>query len=308
MSESNLAIRGGSGDSVLELTEQLQAEAATTSPRRRIRGRRDYGALLGAIWLALVIIGALLADILPLPEPDAISADLSVRPFTDPSHLLGTDNIGRDLLTRLVHGARVSMSVAVLGTLLSMVLGVVIGMVAGFVGGRVDGALSFVINFLLSFPPLIFLIALVAALQPSIPTLVIGLGMLGVPNFARVARANTIAFADREFVTAAKALGASPLRVLVRELLPNVMVPVMSLTLVVMATLVVAEGALSFLGLGVPPPAPTWGGMIAAGREQLANHPHIVLVPAAVFFLTVFAFNRLGDYARGRIGRESALG
>jgi peptide/nickel transport system permease protein len=163
------------------------------------------------------------------------------------------------------------------------------------------------VNFLLSFPPLIFLIAVVTALQPGLGTLVIALALLGIPNFARVARANSIAFADRDFVTAAKALGAGSGRILVKELLVNVMLPIMSLALVVMATLVVAEGSLSFLGLGVPPPTPSWGGMLAAGRESLSENPQLVLVPAVFFFLTVFAFNRLGDWARGRVGRESSI-
>ncbi|WP_249353585.1 ABC transporter permease [Rhodococcus sp. USK13] len=199
------------------------------------------------------------------------------------------------------------MTVAIGGTAIAMVIGVTIGMFAGYLRGSVDTVISFLINFLLSFPALIFLIALVAALGPGLSTLVIGLALLGIPNFARVARANTIAFSDREFVTASKALGASPIRILTRELLANVMLPVMSLALVVMATLVVAEGSLSFLGLGVPPPTPSWGGMLAEGREYLRDYPHLVLVPSLFFFLTVFAFNRLGDWARGRIGKESAI-
>nr|WP_277352019.1 ABC transporter permease [Rhodococcus sp. HNM0563] len=188
-----------------------------------------------------------------------------------------------------------------------MIIGVTAGMVAGYVGGFLDRAISLVINFLLSFPALIFLIALVAALGPSLSTLVLGLALLGIPNFARVARANTIAFSEREFVTAAKALGAGTWRVLTRELLANVMLPVMSLALVVMATLVVAEGSLSFLGLGVPPPTPSWGGMLAAGRESLREYPHLVLIPMLFFFLTVYSFNKLGDWVRGRVGKESSV-
>src|SRR5690606_12616153 len=140
----------------------------------------------------------------------------------------------------------------------------------GYFGGVLDSAIGTFVNFVLAFPPLIFLIAMVAALEPGLWTLVIALALLGVPNFARVARANTIAFAHREFVTAAKALGAGPLRNLTRELRVNVRLPIVPLALVVMATLVVAEGSLSFLGVGIPPPAPSWGGMLAASRESLS--------------------------------------
>lgn len=277
-----------------------------TGPRLARRKRRDWGAMLGATWIGLVVLGAITAGILPLPDPNELSDSFSASPGWG-AHLLGTDSLGRDTLSRCIYGARVSMAVAIGGTAVSMIIGVSLGMVAGYFRGAVDSTISLLINFVLSFPPIIFLIVLVAALRPSLTTLVIGLALLGIPNFARVARANTIAFADREFVTAAKALGAGPFRILTRELLVNVMLPVLSLALVVMATLVVAEGSLSFLGLGVPPPTPSWGGMLAAGRESLGDHPHLVLIPSLFFFLTVFSFNRLGDWARGRVGREASI-
>lgn len=268
--------------------------------------RRDYGALLGAVWLGVIVVAAVAADWLPIPDPAAVHDVYAAPPGTD-GHLLGTDVIGRDTLSRCLYGARVSLAVGLGATSIAMVVGVLLGMLAGYFRGWVDHSVSLVINLLMAFPPLVFLIALVGALQPSLTNLVLGLGLLGVPNFARVARANTIAFADREFVTAAKALGASPLRILHRELLVNVMLPVMSMVLVVMAALVVAEGSLSFLGLGVPPPTPSWGGMLSSGRDRLNDAPHLVLIPAAFFFVTVFAFNRLGDWARGRVGKESSL-
>ncbi|MRJ75476.1 ABC transporter permease subunit [Aeromicrobium sp. SMF47] len=270
------------------------------------RKKRDIGAMIGATWIGLVVLAALAADFLPILDPNEITDKFSAMPGWG-TNLLGTDALGRDTLSRCLYGARVSMAVAIGGTAVSMIIGVILGMTAGYFRGAVDSTISLFINFVLSFPPLIFLIALVAALRPSLTTLVLGLALLGIPNFARVARANTIAFADREFVTAAKALGAGPFRILTRELLVNVMLPVMSLALVVMATLVVAEGSLSFLGLGVPPPTPSWGGMLAAGRESLSDHPHLVLIPSLFFFLTVYSFNRLGDWARGRVGRESSI-
>jgi len=282
-------------------------ESEPTPTVRRKRRRRDVGALLGAIWLGLIVLAAIFAAILPLPAPDAIGDRFSLAPFESATHLLGTDQLGRDQLSRAVYGARVSLSVAIGATLLGLVVGTVGGMLAGYYRKAADTAFEIVTNVLLAFPPLIFLIALVAALRPSITTLAAGLALVAVPTFARIARANTIAFADREFVTAARAMGATDLRILGREVLPNVMLPVMSFALVVAAALVVAEGSLSFLGLGVPPPAPSWGGMIASGREELYDHAHLVLVPGLFFFLTVFSLNRVGDWARGRVGRESSL-
>jgi len=278
--------------------------AVAASPRRR-RRKWPIGALLGATWLVVVILAALLAQALPLPRPEALSNSFAAMPSWD--HLLGTDALGRDVLSRIVFGARVSMAIAVGATSLSLIIGVTVGMLSGFFRGATDSGLSVFVNFMLSFPPLIFLIAVVTALQPGTLTLVVALALLGIPNFARVARANTIALADREFVTAARALGASPVRILLKELLANVMLPVLSLALVVMATLVVAEGTLSFLGLGIPPPAPSWGGMLAAGREALRTEPQLVLVPAFFFFFTVLAFNTLGDWARSRVGRSSSI-
>ncbi|MEE2034856.1 ABC transporter permease [Rhodococcus chondri] len=281
------------------------APGPTGKPTRRHR-QRDYGALLGAVWIGVVVVAAVTAQWLPLPDPNEITDNFSAGPGWG-ANLLGTDALGRDILSRCIHGARVSMAVAIGGTTIAMVVGVVAGMISGYLRGATDRTISLLVNFLLSFPALIFLIALVAALGPGLSTLVLGLALLGIPNFARVARANTIAFSEREFVTAAKALGAGPWRVLTRELLGNVMLPVMSLALVVMATLVVAEGSLSFLGLGVPPPTPSWGGMLASGRESLREYPHLVLIPSLFFFLTVYSFNKLGDWVRGRVGRESSV-
>jgi len=298
------SLEGGPGGAPGPAAVATTAPDGATGPRLR-RTKRPVAAILGATWLILVVLAAVFAEALPLPKPEALSNSFAAMPSAD--HLLGTDALGRDVLSRIVFGAQVSMAVAVGATSLSLIVGVTIGMLSGFFRGSTDAGLSIFVNFMLSFPPLIFLIAVVTALQPGLLTLVVALALLGIPNFARVARANTIALADREFVTAARALGASPVRILLRELLSNVMLPVLSLALVVMATLVVAEGTLSFLGLGIPPPTPSWGGMLAAGREALRTEPQLVLVPAAFFFFTVLAFNTLGDWARSRVGRGSSI-
>lgn len=271
------------------------------------RKKKDVAALLGVVWLALIVIAAATAAWLPLPDPDAVGDAFALPPFQDPSHLLGTDTLGRDQLSRAVYGARISLAVGVGATLLAMFAGLNIGMASGYFRGAVDSVFDVLTNVLLAFPPVILLIAMVAVLPRSAVTLTIGLALVGTSTFTRIARANTIAFAQREFVKASQALGATHLRVMTRELLPNVMLPMMSFSLLVAAGLIVAEGSLSFIGLGVPPPAPSWGGMIAAGRDNLADNPHLVLTPALFFFFTVLSLNRVGDWARGRFGKESSL-
>ncbi|MEU1957144.1 ABC transporter permease [Nocardia rhamnosiphila] len=280
--------------------------AVAGPPARRAR-RRNIGALAGTLWLLTITLAAAAAPILPLPDPAEITDRYSIPPFQQAAHILGTDPLGRDLLSRVVHGAQISLAVAIGATLLALAVGTALGLVAGYFRRSVDVTFDIGTNTILAFPPLILLIALVAVMEPSLGTLVIGLALVGMPTFARIARANTIAFAGREFVTASKSLGAPTVRIIVREILPNVALPVFSFAIVVAAALVVAEGSLSFLGLGVPPPAPSWGGMIAAGRESLYEEPYLVLVPGAFFFLTVLSLNMTGDWARDRIGRESSL-
>ncbi|NKY54370.1 ABC transporter permease [Nocardia vermiculata] len=285
--------------------ETLPDSAAGGTTVRRARG--TVGARCGALWLIAITVAAVAAPVLPLPDPSTITDQYSIPPFRQAAHVLGTDPLGRDLLSRVVHGAQISLAVAVGATLLALVVGTALGLAAGFFRGRVDIAFDVGSNTVLAFPPLILLIALVAVMEPNIGTLTVGLGLVGMPTFARIARANTIAFAGRDFVTASKSLGAGTFRILVREILPNVALPVFSFAIVVAATLVVAEGSLSFLGLGVPPPTPSWGGMIAAERESLYEAPYLVLVPGMFFFLTVLSLNMTGDWVRDRIGRESAL-
>ncbi|PYE14362.1 peptide/nickel transport system permease protein [Williamsia limnetica] len=283
----------------------VAAEVQVT--KRRRRRKRDIGAAVGVIWLALIVAAAVFADLFPLPSPSEITDSYSLEPFKNAAHVLGTDEIGRDQLSRVIYGARVSLAVAIGATLIALVTGTAIGIVAGYFRGALDTTFDIGTSMILAFPPLILLIALVAVMEPSATTLAVGLGIVGAPTFVRIARANTISFANREFVTAAKSMGASSIRIILREILPNVLLPVFSFATVVAAGLVVAEGSLSFLGLGIPPPAPSWGGMIAAGRESLYEAPYLVLVPGMFFFLTVFSLNRVGDWARGRVGRESSL-
>ncbi|MGE0843713.1 ABC transporter permease [Pseudonocardia sp.] len=267
--------------------------------RRLRRARVLYWAAIA--WLSVLAAVALFANLLPIADP----AEFVGRPFTPPGwsfpEPLGTDNSGRSQLSRLVFGARQSLAVGLLSVLLAMAVGTAIGMAAGFWRGKVDRVLSLLIDSMLAFPPLVLLLALAAALQPTISTIVVALAVLLTPTFARLTRGSTLAYRSREFILAARALGAGTPRLLGRELLPNVLLTVSSYFFVVVATAIVAEGSLSFLGLGIPPPAPSWGGMISDARSSLSLHPEQVAIPATVFVLTVMALNVVGEHVRRRI-------
>lgn len=275
------------------------------------RRKVDVVFVLGMTWLGLVLGAAALAPWLPLGNHDDAVAGLSSPIFAAPAlgseHPLGTNNYGLDVLSRAVHGARTSIAVALMAVLIGTVVGGGVGMIAGFVRGTTDRVVGVLANALLAVPPLILLIALGTVLDPSVRSIAFALSLLTIPSMVRLARANTITVAEREYVLAARALGAGRLRLLRRDVLPNVVLPVLSMAVVMISMLVVAEASLSFLGLGIEQPAPTWGNMISEGQDGvMQEHPFIVVVPGVCLFLTVFSFNLLGEKAQQRWDPRSA--
>jgi len=248
-------------------------------------------------WVVFVFAVALSADVLPLPSPTDMDM-LEKRASFSAGHWLGTDGLGRDELSRVIYGARISLVVGICAPIIGLVIGGALGMLAGYFRGRFESLVVGSMDVLLAFPPLILALAVTAYLGQSIPNLTFILGLLSVPAFMRVARAATLTLARREFVIAAQALGATHARILLRELLPNVMLPLFAFFLLAVAVIIVAEGALSFLGLGVPPPISSWGSMIGEGRQSLEMAPRLVFIPAIAMFLTVLSFNLVGDTLR----------
>jgi peptide/nickel transport system permease protein len=277
----------------LELT--LNEGVAAAPERRRRRLGPVFWAAAG--WMLLVFAVALFADLLPLPSPTDMDM-LERRASFSAAHWLGTDGFGRDELARLIYGARVSLFVGLCAPVISLTIGGTLGLLAGYFRGRFETLVVGSMDVLLAFPPLILALAITAYLGQSIPNLTFILGVLGIPAFMRVARAATLTLARREFVIAAEALGASHARILLRELLPNVVLPLLAFFLLGIAVIIVAEGALSFLGLGVPPPTASWGSMIGEGRESLEVAPQLAFLPAIAMFLTVLSFNLVGDTLR----------
>lgn len=262
----------------------------------------EADVVLVTAWIAIIILAAIFADLLPLQEARSVSKTLQtptlLRPDLFSNHPLGTDRQGLDLLGGVVYGARISLVVGLCSVAIGMFIGGSVGMIAGARGGKFDVVSRLITDAMLAFPALILLLGMVAVFGASVRNVTIALGVLGIPTYIRLARANTLLFAQREFVTAARAMGERRRAIIIRELLPNVVLPVLSFGFIMVAVLIVAESSLSFLGLSVQRPTPTWGNMISAGQANYDEDPHLVFVPGIVLFLTVFSFNRLGDKAR----------
>jgi peptide/nickel transport system permease protein len=251
------------------------------------------------IFLAVVVI-AILAPVLAPHDP--LEQDLLYR-LKGPgeTYLLGTDYYGRDILSRLLYGARISLVIGLVAVLAAMLIGSVIGMIAGYYRGKVDLVIMQVNDTLLAFPSLILGLIIVAMLGPSIPNLIIAIALTAIPPFARIARAPTIAMKEREFVEAARSLGFSDVRILVLHILPNILPEILVMGSLWLATAIRVEASLAFIGLGVRPPTATWGGMIREGFENILDSPWLVLAPSVAILIVVFSLNLLGDGLRDAI-------
>jgi len=265
---------------------------------------------LAAIGLLLVVCFAVFALFCPWIAPqDPAYINLPQR-LSPPSsaHWCGTDELGRDILSRLIWGSRISMLVGGCVVAASLTLGLVVGSIAGYYGGRVDRLINVVVmNAFLSFPGILLAIAFVAFRGPGVLNLVLALSLGGWVGYARLVRAQVLAAREREFVEAARALGASDLRVITRHILPNIIQPVIVQAAIGMAGAILAEATMSFLGLGVPPPTASWGAMLNDGRAHLFDAPHLVLFPAAAVMLAVLSFNFLGDALRDFLDPRSRI-
>lgn len=281
--------------------------AASTKPRRS-RWWSNIPFYLALAWMAAVLFCAIFAQVIPVPDPNHTDVLNQLHgPFTH-GHILGTDGLGRDIFSRLVHGARVSVVISFSAVGVGMAIGGTLGIVIGFFRGKLEIGILAVIDVILAFPGLVILLALVAVIGQSLSTIALVIGFLSIPIYTRVARANTLAAAQREYVLAAKALGATNRRLMFREILPNVVLPVLAFGLIAVGAVIVLEGSLAFLGLSVQLPRATWGGMIAEGRRHLNDGAHVALIPSLVMFLTVLSLNYVGDQFRRRFDvRESAL-
>ncbi len=269
---------------------------------------------LCATWIMLMVICALCADLFPLPRFDHIHWDhIEVAPGTSVKSdgaqdntvfVLGTDTMGRDLLSRLVFGSRISLTIGLSVPFIGLVLGSILGISAGFYRGKTDSVIMSVMDTILAFPGVILLLAVAYGLGPGLKNLIIALGILATPSFSRVARAATLKYANQDFVLASRMTGQSDIQIILHDILPNVIVPAALYALMIVGYVITAEGVLSFLGLGIPEPVPSWGKMIAEGKDVLALSPFISLIPSFFMFLTILSFNLLGDCLRERFDKK----
>lgn len=257
--------------------------------------------------LLIFTVAAVLAPHLAPYDPATIDLTHRLAP-PEARHWFGTDELGRDILSRVIFGARISLLVAVSVVGCSLALGLMIGGVAGFYGGVLDTILNiFVMNAFLALPGILLAIAFVAFLGPGMRNLILALSIGGWVGYARLVRAQVLAVREREFVEAARAIGASDLRIFTRHILPNILQPLIVQSAIGMAGAVLAEATLSFLGLGVPPPAASWGNMLNDARSHLFDSPHMVIFPALAIMFCVLSFNFLGDALRDYLDPRTRL-
>lgn len=276
------------------------AAVAVTLPRRPsllTRMRASRRLMIGAIVFAIVVVAALIGPLIAPHDPLEINPRITLRTFA-PGYVLGTDEFGRDLLSRIVYGARPTLTVAIGATVIALVLGTLFGMVAGFFRGLLDQVIMRSLDTLLSFPPILLAMMVVGFLGPGVRNLVIVIGMLFVPTFARLAYAETLRVKELEYVSAARALGATSPRMILQHIFPNITAPLIVQFSLAMAAAILLESGLSFLGLGVVPPESSWGLMIAGARNYMAQAPNYVLWPALVIAATILAINTAGDALR----------
>lgn len=255
---------------------------------------------VGLILFVLVILAALFAPLLSGHDPLAQNVLRQLQP-PSAQHIFGTDEYGRDTWARLLYGARTSLLIGILSTVIAMVIGSIIGLLAGYYGGTFDAVVMQVMDSLLAFPALILGLIVVAMLGPSAGNIIFAIALTSIPPFARIARAPTIALKEREFVEACRALGYSDARIMFRHILPNMAAEILVMGSLWLANAIRTEASLAFIGLGIKPPTPTWGGMIRSGFENILDSAWLAIVPSLAILLVIFALNLLGDGLRDAV-------
>jgi peptide/nickel transport system permease protein len=281
--------------------------ASTTFNTIAALGKRNVLAAAGMVMAAIFVAVALFAPWIAPHSPSDLDLPSRLQP-PSASHWFGTDELGRDILSRVIYGAQISMLVGISVVAGSLLLGLILGSIAGYYGGYTDKFFNAVLmNAFLSFPGILLAIAFVAFLGPGVFNLILALCIGGWVGYARLVRAQVLAVKEKEFVEAARALGASDWRIVTRHILPNIIQPVIVQAAIGMAGAVLAEATMSFLGLGVPPPTASWGSMLNDGRAHLFDAPHLVIFPALAVMLAVLSFNFIGDALRDYMDPRSRI-
>ena len=261
------------------------------------RALRTRGAGFGLVVVTVVLLVALSADLIAPYNPNQ-RQEAGVLTAPSPAHLLGTDQLARDVLSRIIYGTRTSVQAGVVSVGFALIAGVFMGLLAGYYGGWTDDLLMLLADALWSFPTLVLALAIAASLGPGLTNAMLAIGIVFTPVFTRLVRGQTLSVRERDFVMAARAIGANPGRIMLRHIWPNVTAPIIVQASLLVASAIVVEAALSFLGLGIEPPAPSWGSMLKGGYQYMQQALWLSIAPGVAIFVTVLAFNLLGDGLR----------
>lgn len=263
------------------------------------RLKQNKMAMAGLAILGVLVFCALFADVIADYNEVVIKQDLKAR-MEGPSaeHILGTDEFGRDIFARMVHGARVSLQVGLIAVGIAIIFGGSLGALAGYYGGKLDNAIMRLMDIFLAIPSILLAIAIVSALGPSLINLMLAIGISSVPQYARIVRASVLSIRDQEFIEAARAIGANDFRIITKHIIPNALAPVIVQATLGVAGAILSTAGLSFIGMGIQPPAPEWGAMLSGGRQYLRYAWHITAFPGIAIMITILALNLLGDGLR----------
>lgn len=288
-------------DAPIDLPLQAEVSEPTEAPARQslvARLARNRLSLVGAVLVLIAALMALSAPFLPLPDPNAVNTADRLAKIGAPGHLLGADELGRDVLSRMFWGARITLAVSLAATAIAMTVGTVLGLVSGYFLGWTDTVISRVIDVLMAFPYFLLALSVIAILGPGLLNGMLAVALVNVPFFARIVRGTTLTLRESDFVLAARGMGAGHGRILFRHILLNSISTLIVATTLNIGWMITAAAALSFLGLGVQPPTSDWGTMLASGRQYLSAAPHTSILPGLAIFFTVLGFNLLGDGLR----------
>ena len=258
---------------------------------------RNKLAVLGLAIVFLVVLTSLTATAVAPFDPLKLSLSNRIKAPSD-EHVFGTDHFGRDILSRVLYGGRVSLWVGVMSVVLAAIVGIILGAVGGYFGGRIDDVIVLIMDALISFPVLLLAIGLMAVMGPGVKNIIIALALVFIPTYGRVVRGSVLSIRQKEYIEAARNAGSGDLKIIFLHVLPNTMAPLIVVTTISVANAILIEAALSFLGLGVPPPAPSWGNILSDGRNFISQAPWLTIFPGLAITLTVLGFNTLGDGLR----------
>ncbi|WP_040979609.1 nickel transporter permease [Oceanobacillus jeddahense] len=261
------------------------------------RFKKNKRAIIG-LWIVVFFI--ILAIFAPLIAPyDPIEQNMAIM-LESPSleHLLGTDEFGRDILSRILYGAQISLAIGVVGVFIAVIIGVILGTISGYFGGFIDNLIMRIMDIFMAFPSFLLALAIVSVLGPGMINVMIAIGIFSIPNFSRISRSAVISIKNMEYIEATKAMGGHDFRIIIKHVIPNCISPIIVIASMQIATAIITAAGLSFLGMGAQPPTPEWGAMLSSGREYLRVAPHVSTIPGLAIMFLVLGFNMLGDGIR----------